>query len=362
MVEPTERRKPSPKTDPYADIQIELTEVTYRKLITTVSLGGLGMVGTVALLAHRYAEPLLWSMAGLMLVAASARVLLALAFSMRGEGSLTLREAYRWQGWYAVTTLVYCGLLAFTTIYIFRDHGETARTLAMLGTFAVSAGLNARVGMRPRFTNICSIVLLGSMMFSMLLRDDGLVRVGALIPLLLSISQLEAAQNKFEILVEQIRLKKQFRELAELDTLTGLANRRQFQTRLAAVCDGQTSFAINDDLGHAAGDLLLQLVAQRLRGAVRTKDLVARLGGDEFAILQAPLSTRESTEALAQRIVERLAEPFDIDGHPVRIGASVGVHLSLEGHTDSTRLMNTADAALYRVKQAGGGSFQFAEP
>jgi diguanylate cyclase (GGDEF)-like protein len=367
-----ERRQALPKTDPYADVQVELTLLTYRRLTTTVILGGVGMVGTVALLAHHYADRWMWAIDAAMLVAASARLLSSVAFSMRGDEPLSVSAARRWQMRYGAATLAYCFMLAASTLYVFRYHDETGRSLSMLGTFAISAGLSARVGMRPWFVHWCGDAMLGALAFSMLVWDDGLVRVGSILIVFLCISHHEAAQNKFDILVEQIRLRRQFRELAEQDTLTGLANRRQFQASLAAACVAGTPFAIlfidldrfkgvNDSYGHAAGDKLLQLVAQRLRATVRSRDLVARLGGDEFAILQAPVATIASAQALAERVVQQIAAPFEIDGQPVEIGASVGVQLSQEGERDTNRLLNTADAALYRVKEAGGGSFFLAE-
>jgi diguanylate cyclase (GGDEF)-like protein len=157
-------------------------------------------------------------------------------------------------------------------------------------------------------------------------------------------------------------------ELTTHDSMTGLLNRRGFDERYAAtvrrVRHGHTLAAVlmidldkfkavNDTLGHAAGDEVLKQVAHRLRDAVRYTDVAARLGGDEFAVLLARVADQAGAERVALRIHERLCEPLVIGGHEVAIGASLGLIL-LDRDTAPDALA-TADRAMYDAKEGGGG-------
>lgn len=164
--------------------------------------------------------------------------------------------------------------------------------------------------------------------------------------------------------------------LAQHDPLTGLANRGVLKERLAAAVEagreGRQSALlcldldrfkeVNDTLGHPFGDALLRTVAVRLRKAVRDGDLVARMGGDEFAVLlEAPVAAEEVAK-LAQRLVETVQAPYDLDGHRVVVGTSVGIALTGEDAGTAERLLQNADLALYQVKNDGRGHFCFFDP
>jgi diguanylate cyclase (GGDEF)-like protein/PAS domain S-box-containing protein len=162
--------------------------------------------------------------------------------------------------------------------------------------------------------------------------------------------------------------------LAHNDPLTGLANRHQLRKRLDAVLanlragpaapsarvaahailclDLDHLKAINDRLGHAAGDALLRSVGQRLRGVARRSDVVARLGGDEFAILLVDIDAAE-VEGIVQRLLDALRAPCTVDGLQLSAQASVGVALAPRDGTEVDELLNHADQALYAVKAAG---------
>jgi diguanylate cyclase (GGDEF)-like protein len=119
---------------------------------------------------------------------------------------------------------------------------------------------------------------------------------------------------------------------------------------------------VNDTFGHSAGDKLLKLVADRLRGLARETDTIARMGGDEFVIVQAPISDPADATSLAQRIIEVMSEPYDIDGHQAVIGASVGIAVGPGDGLKPDKLLRNADLALYRAKGDGRGTFRFFEP
>ena len=181
----------------------------------------------------------------------------------------------------------------------------------------------------------------------------------------------------YEDITERRLAEDRIAHMAHHDALSGLPNRVLFYERLeqeierleryggglAVLCIDLDHFKnINDTLGHPAGDLLLQVVAQRLRGCVRDGETVARLSGDEFAVLQSAPDQPLASQALAERLVKALGAPYDVGGHRVMISASVGVALApADGH-DADDLLRKADVALYRAKAGGGSCSCFFEP
>ena len=179
----------------------------------------------------------------------------------------------------------------------------------------------------------------------------------------------------YDDVTERQRVEQQALFLARHDALTRLANRVLFHERVeqalaqvgrgakaAVLCLDLDRFkAVNDTLGHPVGDSLLQAVADRLRACVREVDTVARLGGDEFAVVQVGLDCPEDAGLLARRLVDVLSEPFDLDGHHVVIGTSVGVALAPHDGTHPNTLLKNADMALYRAKLEDRGTYRFFE-
>jgi diguanylate cyclase (GGDEF)-like protein/PAS domain S-box-containing protein len=165
--------------------------------------------------------------------------------------------------------------------------------------------------------------------------------------------------------------------LARQDSLTGLANREALRRALddALVSAARRKFrcsvflldldrfkAVNDTLGHPAGDTLLRLVSLRLRDEVGALGQVGRLGGDEFEVVLPSTSSKEDLSALAQAIIDSLSRPYTINGTMVSIGASVGIVTSDYDDRTSDDLMRDADLALYAAKAAGKGCFRFFAP
>ena len=162
--------------------------------------------------------------------------------------------------------------------------------------------------------------------------------------------------------------------LAHYDPLTGLANRALFLERLeqslmqaertgerfaVLFIDLDRFKAVNDSLGHRAGDQLLEEVARRLEGCLRKSDTVARLGGDEFTALLRHIHSRRDVEELAATIVEVLERPFQLPGGTVQVGSSIGVALYPEAGADVDTLTQRADNAMYRAKEAGRNTYRF---
>jgi diguanylate cyclase (GGDEF)-like protein len=162
------------------------------------------------------------------------------------------------------------------------------------------------------------------------------------------------------------RLVDQITHQATHDQLTGLANRLQFTdalrraiTRAPDCSDVVTVFYIdldrfkpvNDEFGHEVGDKLLEAAAKRLRACTRTSDIVARLGGDEFAILVAAQEHSGDADPLQRRIEEAFRHPFTIDGHELRLTASVGRAVFPDDADDADSLLRKADDSMFAVKR-----------
>lgn len=157
------------------------------------------------------------------------------------------------------------------------------------------------------------------------------------------------------------------------DVLTGLPNRRLLVDRvdqaMAAARRGRSAAvmlidvdhfkSVNDNMGHAAGDELLRVVADRLRGCVRETDTIARLGGDEFALLlMDPDQTCDAT-VVARRLIESVEHPIVIDGKPLRVGMSIGIAIPPEDGATTDEILKAADVALYKAKRNGRGRFAY---
>ncbi|WP_290999938.1 EAL domain-containing protein [Hyphomicrobium sp.] len=178
-----------------------------------------------------------------------------------------------------------------------------------------------------------------------------------------------------EDITERRRAEERIDWLAHHDPLTETANRTQFGNELEHALlqlkhgssfalhwiDLDRFKAVNDTLGHPAGDALLKSVAKRLLKAVRKPDLVARLGGDEFAVIQVG-ATRAEAEVLGKRLVKALREPHLALGHRLETSASIGIALAPEHGTNADELMHNADLALYRAKAAGRAASVVYEP
>jgi diguanylate cyclase (GGDEF)-like protein/PAS domain S-box-containing protein len=162
--------------------------------------------------------------------------------------------------------------------------------------------------------------------------------------------------------------------LAQFDALTGLPNRNLFQDRLVHAMalarrndwpmavlfiDLDRFKLVNDTQGHSAGDKLLKEAAGRLRSCVRSSDTVGRLGGDEFAAILTELSIPSDAGVVAQKIIDVLRQPFDLDGKETYVSASIGITLYPTDSDSAEALVMNADAAMYRAKEQGRNNYQF---
>ncbi|MDB5523179.1 MAG: putative diguanylate cyclase (GGDEF)/phosphodiesterase with sensor, signal transduction [Rhizobium sp.] len=178
-----------------------------------------------------------------------------------------------------------------------------------------------------------------------------------------------------EDITEKQAASEKIAHMAMHDSLTGLANRTLFRTHITEQslqrCNHSDSALlfldldrfkiVNDTLGHPVGDALLVQVATRLRNSIGENCFAARLGGDEFALYQTGVAQPEGASALAVQIIARLAEPFDVNGHHIIIGTSIGIAIPAPDAVDADELSKSADLALYCAKQEGRGQYRFFE-
>ena len=176
----------------------------------------------------------------------------------------------------------------------------------------------------------------------------------------------------YEDVTERRQAETQIMHMARHDALTNLPNRLLFREQMEQALAHREKFAVlfidldrfknvNDTLGHPVGDALLCAVTKRLQLAVRGADTVARLGGDEFAIIQIGARPTDATE-LAGRIIDSISQTFDVNGHQVMIGTSVGIAIAPTDGREPDQLLRNADMALYRAKSQGRGTYHFFQP
>ncbi len=181
---------------------------------------------------------------------------------------------------------------------------------------------------------------------------------------------LSVVNQRVRRVIDATRAERHVRHLAYNDSLTGLPNRLQFIDQLTRAIErgeaNNTHLAvlfldldrfkyINDTLGHEVGDRLLSVMAQRIKGCVRTDDAVARLGGDEFTVLLNDLPNQSVAASVAQNICRTISAPLQIDDHEIFVSASIGISLYPADGPDVSSLLRHADTAMYRAKQTGSG-------
>ena len=178
-------------------------------------------------------------------------------------------------------------------------------------------------------------------------------------------------------ITDRKRSQEQMEYQAYHDALTGLPNRLLFRDRITVALahakrSGRVSAVmfldldqfklVNDTLGHTVGDRLLQVIGSRLVTCVRAEDTVARMGGDEFTILLADLNDRRGAAAVAQKVLEAIRHPVNVDQHELYVTTSIGIAIFPDDGEDAESVLKNADRAMYRAKEVGRDNFQYATP
>jgi len=206
------------------------------------------------------------------------------------------------------------------------------------------------------------------------MKDGSVIAVEGHVTVGFEHGQPVAVRGIFRNVTERKQAEQRIVEMATHDMLTRLPNRHLLQDRIsqaiarslrsqeqAAVLfiDLDHFKIINDSLGHAVGDLLLKEVAARLAASMRSEDTVARQGGDEFIVLLPNIAGAEDAEAVAQKMLDILTQPFQINGEELHIGGSIGIALFPSDGGEVGTLLKNSDIAMYHAKEKGRNNYQF---
>jgi diguanylate cyclase (GGDEF)-like protein/PAS domain S-box-containing protein len=217
---------------------------------------------------------------------------------------------------------------------------------------------------------------------SMTLESHHRTSAGEVFPVELSLNYLELDGRGFVCcmsrdITERKRSERELSHQAQHDQLTGLPNRRFFETRLEHCIEAarltNSNLAvlyfdldgfklINDTHGHSLGDALLKQCVRRLQSCVRDTDILARMGGDEFTLIAADVDRHGAAGAIAEKLLSSLQESFIVDGHELLITASIGISLFPSDGADGNTLLRHADAAMYEAKREGKNRLRFFSP
>lgn len=266
-------------------------------------------------------------------------------------------------------SIAWSGSVGYGALISLATGDWVAATLACVSAGAMVGGICFRNFSAPRLCGVMIVLSLGPTIPGALIAAQPLLLVlFAQIPVYLGAMTM-ACFKLSRMLIATMRAERENDRRARHDELTGLANRaglvRALDERLSrSGCDGEALAllyldlddfkAVNDTHGHAAGDRLLESVAERMRGLLREGDLPARLGGDEFVVLAAGCTADRATE-FGQRLIDAIGAPYDVgSGTSARVGVSVGIAMAPEHGSRAADLLRAADAALYQAKFDGG--------
>ena len=204
--------------------------------------------------------------------------------------------------------------------------------------------------------------------------DRDIIRAGASDYLIKGHIDYQLLERTLRYAIERKRTEQYLARLAHYDQLTDIPNRILFRDRLEHLIHlanrDKTSFAlmfidlngfkqVNDNFGHDTGDALIRICAERLSDCMRRSDSVARIGGDEFTLLLSHIESHTDVAHIAEKIIEVIEEPSDINGYEIVVGCSIGIALFPHAGRDAESLLKNADMAMYKAKQEDGSSFCF---
>ncbi|TYL96683.1 GGDEF domain-containing protein [Bradyrhizobium rifense] len=267
-----------------------------------------------------------------------------------------------------ILSIAWSGSVGYGALISLATGDWVAATLACVSAGAMVGGICFRNFSAPRLCGAMIVLSLGPTIPGALIAAQPLMLVLFFqIPMYLAAMTM-ACFKLNRMLIATMRAERENGLRARHDELTGLANRaglvRALEERLSRpgrveemallYLDLDDFKAVNDTHGHAAGDRLLESVAERMRGLLREGDLPARLGGDEFVVLAAGCTSEEAAE-FGWRLIEAIGAPYDLgSGTSARIGLSVGIAMAPEHGREAAELLRAADAALYQAKFDGG--------
>lgn len=269
-------------------------------------------------------------------------------------------ETNAWQTAHATITSLIAASIGLTATVIFL---QPDLSLQMLGTgliFGYCSGIVSRVAIRPKIAFVAIVLSAVPPTIAAATWSDAPHQIMATVFAIFLVGSFESVRHGHCIAVKHVGMRLAMSALAHKDPLTGLANRIGLRTAFQAMrpddpvavfCLDLDGFkAVNDRFGHAAGDALLRMVAERLVAVSAPDATIVRMGGDEFVILKPGLHRHSDLAACAEQIMECLHEPFSFEGDNVAIGASVGYASSPFKPAELDDLIIRADAESYRMK------------
>jgi diguanylate cyclase (GGDEF)-like protein len=360
--------------DAGADVPPEIRVALVGSLYGTLPIFAGGVINTIAvsfLIALRIPTLPFIGWCAFEVVCCLVRLaVLMLAHRRAARGLATPTDLYLLLG------VAWAGGIGFGTFISLTSGDWVAATLACLSAGAMVGGICFRNFGAPRMAGVMIFLALGPCCFAAPFLGEPIMYVVFMqIPFYL-LSMSIAAYKLNAMLVSTMRAEREHEFHARHDMLTGLQNRsglaKALETRFARPAEPRRLALIyldldgfktvNDTYGHMAGDRLLQLVAERLRGMLRSGDLVARIGGDEFIVLSEQTETGQLL-GFGERLIREISLPYELDNrHAVTVGASVGIALAPEHGRAMTSLLTAADAALYQAKSEGKSRCVIAAP
>jgi len=343
------------------DVRVALIGNLYGTL--PIFLGGVGnSIAVASLITVRNPKPWFLTWCAFEIAVCLTRLVVLLAAQRAAErGRPTPTDLS------LVLALVWAGSLGFGGFISLTSGDWVAATLSCLSAAAMMGGTCFRNFAAPRLTGGMIAMTLGPIALGAAMSGEPILLVTFVqIPIYLA-TMAAAAYRLNGMMIATMRAERENGFRALHDGLTGLVNRAgltaAMERALRAPGEEMTPVgllyldlddfkAVNDGHGHAVGDRLLQMVADRVRDEIGPRDTAARIGGDEFVVL-CPERTRGELVALSERLIARLSEPYAFDHERAIIGASVGLALSAVHGRDPAGLLHAADQALYRSKSLG---------
>jgi diguanylate cyclase (GGDEF)-like protein len=302
-------------------------------------------------------------------IASAAKILVLIAHTRRNaRGTVDVQETRRWEVRHGLITLGMATSVGALASLIFVVADLSIQTLATGLVFGYCSGIVSRVSLRPRIAAAALTATSLPIIVAAAWTGDAPHRIMALMFGMFYLGALDSAAFTYRAAAGQICQRLDMATLARRDPLTGLFNRLGLReafrllpgadrTLATAVhCLDLDGFkAVNDHLGHAAGDTLLRALAARLGRCLTDADVAARIGGDEFVVVQSNVRQQGDAHALARHIARAIGEPFDVGGDVAMVGVSLGYAIRTAASAELDEMLAAADAACYRVKRQGGG-------
>lgn len=351
-----------------SNIKIELLQNLLSSLPQAVGISLTSSVGA-ALLAGRSGTTVDLAVAIALAAIGLYRVTVLLLYRRYSGTAMTLASLRPWYCWHAggllaqATTIGFQSLVAFTT-------GDTAAAFLAFGfVMAFCAGATARLSVMPWIPIATTLLMFVPTICGALLSPELPIKLAGVFLLVFIPVMWEATLHLHRLVVDRLIAVQEASYRARHDGLTGLANRTFFHEQLTLICaqaeSSKSDFvvlyldldgfkAVNDELGHAAGDCVLVAIAERLRSVTETDHLISRIGGDEFAILVRTGANGRAVKALADRLTTAIAAPIRLQRREVTVGVSIGVARPSAHAATASEIMIAADQAMYTAKLSGG--------